>query len=244
LFKSKKSIKEPHYFIDGGYISLGRNYEKNHKQSCYFNERESCIDMRELNLAHTLLIGVLASLLEKHNGKKVPISDEKISRKFVITAAFIQGVFLCERAILQGEYLQAGTLLRQEYEALVLLSEIRENKRKDGIPANARYAPWKGSRFYGELCSIAHLSDHRILNSLVGYNTSWSSYAATVPQYQKINGSKLYAWHTAYLFGLLEELHAFYEELYGYKCNQREADAINNALSILVKHKVFKTPNN
>jgi len=240
--KRHQFFAEPHYFIDAGYIAIGRNYEKNHRQSRTFNERESRTDMRELDFAHTLLLGVIASVLENNNGKKIPTSDEVISRRFVITAAIIQGIFLCERAILQGEYLQAGALIRQEYEALTLLSEIREKRRKDGVQANAKYAPWKGSRHYGELSSFAHLSDHRVLDSLIGYNTSWGDFAATVPQYQKVNGSRMYARHIAYLLGLLEELRALYKEMYNYECSQREIEVIDNAFSILVKHGVFKTP--
>lgn len=141
---------------------------------------------------------------------------------------------------MQGEYLQAGALVRQEYEALVVLSEIRCGKRKDGVTPNAKYAPWKGSRHYSELSAFAHLSDHKILDTLIGYNTSWGSFSSTVPQYQKINGSRMYARHTAYLLGLVEEIRALYEEMYGYKCSQREIDVIDNSFSILTKHGVFK----
>lgn len=241
----RKSIAdEPHYFIDAGYIAISRNYEKNHSQSRSFNERESLTNMRELKFAHSLLLGVVASVLEENNGKKVPISNEQISRKFVLTAAFVQGIFLCEKAILQGQYLQAGALIRQEYEALTALNEIQKGLRKDGVTPNAKYAKWKGSSHYGELSSFAHLSDHKILDTLVGYNTSWGDFASTVPQYQNVNATRMYTRHTAYVLGLVEELQTLYAEMYGYKCSQRERDVIDNAFSILVKYGAFKIPVN
>ncbi len=232
----------PHYFIDAAYIAIGKNYTKHQEQAQSFNLRESLADMQELHAAHTLLLGVIGSILEEHSGQKIPTSNESTSRRFVITAALIQGLSLCEQSILKGQYVQAGALIRQEFEAISALSEIRQGKRKDGITPNARYAPWKGSRHYGELNGLAHLSDHRILDTLIGYNTSWGDFASTVPQYQKINGARLYAAHTTHVLALIDELLSFYGEIYGYVSDNREKDVVDNAFSILVKHGMFKKP--
>ncbi|HQT82639.1 MAG TPA: hypothetical protein PLW99_00630, partial [Candidatus Paceibacterota bacterium] len=120
--------------------------------------------------------------------------------------------------------------------------EIRAKQRKDGIAPNAKYFPWKGNKHYGMLSAFAHLSDQRILDTLIGYNTSWGDFASTVPQYQKINGSTMYALHTMLVLGLVDELRTLYDDMYGYKCSQREVDAVDNVFSILVKHGIFKTP--
>lgn len=229
-------VHAPHHFIDEMYIAIGRNYEKHHNQARSFNERDSLADMQELNLAHTLLLGVIASMLEENNGKKAPASNEAVSRRFVITAAFVQGIYLCGKAILQGQYVQAGALMRQEFDALSALSELREGKRKDVVTPNAQYAPWKGARHYGELSALTHLSDHRVLDPLIGYDTSWGDFASTVPQYRMVVGLRMYARHTAYVLGLVEELRALYGEIFGYQCDQREIDAIDNAFSILVQY--------
>lgn len=246
MHSRRKFSGEPHYFIDSGYLARGKDFKKNHLQARSFNERDSQFDMFWLVFAHELLLGVMASLLEANNGNIVPDGDNKHNednrRRFVITAAMVQGIFVCEKAILQGEYMQAGNLVRQEYEALALLSEIRAGKRKDGMQANAKYAPWKGSRHYGELSSFAHLSDHRILDTMIGYNTRWGDFASTVPQYQKENGSRLYARHIAYILGLLEELQALYGEMFEYKCDKREEKVIDTVFSILVQEGIFKTP--
>ena len=234
--------KRDHYFIDAAYIAIGKNYTKNSEHARSLNRRESLADMRELACAHTLLLGIIAGMLEEYSGKQVPIDDESISRKFVLTAAFVQGIALCEQSILQSMYLQAGALIRQEYETLGLLSEIRNGTRRDGRVANAKYAPWKGSRHYRELSALAHLSDHRILDSLIGYNTSWGDFASAIPQYQKVNATRLYSFHTSMVLGLVEELSDLYGTMYGYNPTQRETEVRDNAFSILVKHGVFKTP--
>lgn len=234
--------RRDHYFIDAGYIAIGKNYTKNSEHARSINRRESLADMRELVCAHTLLLGIIAGMLEEYSGRRVPIEDESTSRKFVLTAAFIQGISLCEQSILQSMYLQAGALIRQEYETLGLLSEIRNGTRRDGKQANAKYAPWKGSRHYRELSALAHLSDHRILDSLIGYNTSWGDYASAIPQYQKISAARLFSFHTSMVLGLVEELSDLYEKMYGYKSTQREIEVRDNAFSILVKHGVFKVP--
>ncbi|HUN54913.1 MAG TPA: hypothetical protein VMU29_07140 [Smithella sp.] len=238
----EKPFKEPHYFIDSGYIAIGKNYATHQQQAQSHNLQESSVDMQELQAAHTLLLGVIGAILEEHDGKKIPASEEAISRKFVITAVLIQGILLCEQTILCGLYVQAGALIRQEFDALAALSEIRQGKRKDGITPNAKNAPWKGKRHYGELSSLTHLSDHKILDTLIGYNTSWGDFASTVPQYQKINGTRLYATHIAYVLALVEELLGFYGEIYDYASDQREKDVIDNAYSILIKYGIFKEP--
>lgn len=221
---------------------MGENFAEHQKQARSLNQSDSLADMRELAFAHALLVGVIASMLEANNGKKVPASNETITRSFVITGAFVQGISLCEQSILQGQYVQAGALIRQEFDALTALSEIRKGKRKDGSTPNAKYAPQKGARHYGELSALTHLSDHRILDQLIGYNTSWGDFAATVPQYKKANGLRMYGLHAAYVLGIVEELRGLYGEMFGYECDQKEIEVIDNAFSILVKHGVFKPP--
>ena len=239
--RREKPFEGPHYFIDASYIALGENYTKHQEQAQSFNLRESFADMQELRAAHTLLLGVVASILEEHADQKTTVSDETITRKFTITAALIQGLLPCERCILTGQYIQAGALIRQEFEAICALSEIRQGKRKDGITPNAKYAPWKGSRHYGELSRLAHLSDHKILDTFIGrYDSFWG--ASTVPQYQKINGARLYAAHTVNVLALTDELLSFYGDIYGYVSDKREKDVIDNAFSILVEHGMFKKP--
>lgn len=221
---------------------MGENYARNCEHARMLNRRDGLSDMHELLHAHTLLVGVIGSMLEQHNGRRVPVKDEGISRKFVLTAAFVQGISLCKQSILQGLYLQAGNLIRQEYETLALLNEIKAGKRKDDKVANAKYAPGKGSKHYGQLSAYAHLSKHQILDSIIGYNTAWGDFASTTPRYQKENAERLFSFHTSMVFGLVEELQTLYAEMYGYKSDERESSVVDVVFSILVKYKIFKRP--
>src|SRR3989344_6049603 len=232
-----------HYFIDSGYITTGRNYEKHSENARQLNRKDGLVHMRELIHAHTLLLGVIGKMLKVNANKPALIMNEVISRRFVLTAAFIQGISLCEQSILQGLYLQAGNLIRQEYETLGLLAETKAGKRKDGKVGNAKHVPRNGDKLYGMLSSFAHLSDHKILDSIIGYNTTWGDFASTVPQYQKENAARLYSFHTTEVLGIVEELQNLYGEIYGYKPDDRESEVVDVAYSVLVKHGVFKIPN-
>lgn len=198
--------------------------------------------MRELVDAHALLLGVIGSMLEEHNGKPVPVADESVARKFVLTAAFIQGITLCEKSILDGLYLQAGSLIRQEYETLILLNEIKAGTRRDGKVGNAKHAFWKGNKHYGELSALAHLSNHQILESIIGYNTTWGDFASTTPSYQRENALRLYGFHTSMLLGLVEELKDLYTKMYNFTLSDRESKILDIVASVLIQAKVFKTP--
>lgn len=232
---------KPHFFIDSAYINIGKSYIKNCKNARAANSKDSLANIPfELVYANDLLLGIVGGMLEENNGKRVPVENKAVSRKFVLTAAFIQGISLCEQSILESLYLQAGNLIRQEFEVLGLLVEINKNKRKDGKQVNVKHARWNGSKYYGELSSLAHLSDHKIVESIVGYQTTWGDFAATVPQYQKDNTIKLYGFHVAMILGLVEELKHLYDEIYAYKLDERENDVLVSVEEILRKHKVFK----
>lgn len=239
----KKGI-EKHFCIDSGYISMGKNYIKNCEKARFMNRRDSLVDIpRDLIHAHSLLVGIIGGMLEENSGKIVPKEkeDSAMSRKFVLTAAFIQGISLCEQSILQALYLQAGNLIRQEFETLGLLAEITKNKRIDGKPANAIHAPWNAKKHYGELSTLAHLSDHKILESIVGYQTTWGDFAATVPQYQKDTTIKLYGFHLAMMLKLVYELKYLYSEIYNYEADEKENAVIGNVTGILTKYNIFKS---
>lgn len=233
--------EEPHYFIDSGYIGIADDYEKLCGLAWDFNHKTSLTEMRQINQAHTLLLGVLSNMLELNAGKRVLVEDESIDHRFGITAALIQGVSLCEKSILYGLYLQSGSLLRQEFDGLTALSEIKSNERKDGKAPNAKHAPWKGSRHYGELSALTHLSDRKILDAIVAHPTTWGgSGASTIPQYRKENAERLYAFHTAMVLEIVLELQRLYGEVYSYESDDREKEVIDVAYSILVKHKSFE----
>lgn len=228
-----------HWFVDSRYIAIGENYELNMLRAIEANKNQSADAFKSLCMAHGLLMGLIGRMLEQHSNKPV-FGDESIGRRFVLTAAFIQGILICRQAVLGSTYLQAGTLLRQEYECLGLLREVKEGKRRDGKQVNAKNAPWNGSKHYGELSALAHLSDHEIISSIIGENTGWGDFSSTVPQYNAANTKRLYGLHVALVLDLVYQLHSLYSDMYEYEMEESEQDAITSVIGILEESDVWK----
>lgn len=239
--KQKESDK--HFFIDYGYMMCGKNYIKNCKHARLANYIDSISDIPpDLINAHILLMGIIGAILEDCANKVIP-DNEVIKRKYVLIAAFIQGIYICEQSILDSVYLQAGNLIRQEFEILGLINEIKENKRRDGKTVNVKYGPNGGGRLYGELCSIAHLSIHKVIEEVISYQNSWGDYSATIPQHQKDKTIEFYGFHVAMVTSLVAELIYFYGEIFNYKFDKHGFFAIENIIEILKKYKfIFENP--
>jgi hypothetical protein len=179
-------------------------------------------------------------MLEIYQNRTVA-GDEKTNRRFVLTAAFVQGIPLCQQAVLSAMYLQAGNLLRQEFECLGLLREIEKGTRKDGKQVNAKHAPWNGSRHYGELSALAHLSDHKILESIIQYNTSWGDFSSMIPQYKREDIKRLYGFHISMVLDLVFELRDLYSEMFGFQFDEDEENVLNNVIGILMENEILQT---
>ena len=231
---------EKHWFIDSGYVGIGDDYQIHSQKAVDINTSQSVQEFRFLNFAHRLLLGLIGSMLEIHQGRPVA-GDEKTRRRFVLTAAFVQGIPLCQQAVLSALYLQAGNLLRQEFECLALLREIEAGTRKDGKQVNAKHAPWNGSRHYGELSALAHLSDHKILESAIQYNTTWGDFSSMIPQYQRDNTKRLYGFHIAMVLDLVFGLRDLYSDMFGFQFDKREQDVLSTVIGILTENETLRT---
>ena len=231
---------EKHWFIDSGYVGIGDHYQIHSQKAVDINTSQSVQEFRFLNFAHRLLLGLIGSMLEIHQGRPVA-GDEKTRRRFVLTAAFVQGIPLCQQAVLSALYLQAGNLLRQEFECLALLREIESGKRKDGKQVHAKHAHWNGSRHYGELSALAHLSDHKILESAIQYNTTWGDFSSMIPQYQRDNTKRLYGFHIAMVLDLVFGLRDLYSDMFGFQFDKREQDVLSTVIGILTENETLRT---
>lgn len=245
-FRRRRNIPPPvgrHYFIDSSYIAIGRMYERRSDHARWLNQQDSIRDIpAELIYAHDSLLGVVAATLEENSGKQVPSENEEIRRKFVLLMSFIQGISLCEQSILQGLYLQAGSLVRQEYETLILLNEVQKGRRRDGKSPNTTNFPWDSRGLYPLLSALTHLSNHYLLEAIVGYNTTWGDYASALPQYRKNKTIELYGLHIGLLLGAVENLALFYIKTFDYKPEHREQEVLKAVTGILMKHRFFTTP--
>ena len=234
---------EKHYFIDGGYVAIGRHYEIRCKNDRSLNKKDSLKDIPgELVYAHILLVGVIASILEESGEKTLPFENETFRRKFVLIAAFIQGISLCEQSILQGQYLQAASLIRQEYETIILLVEVEKGRRKDGKNANPQNAPWNGYRLNIPLCNLAHLSQHKLLEKIIGYNGTWGSYSSALPQYQKDSAIDFYETHLGLLLNLTQIFYHLCCEIRDDALDERRRDVLETVTGTLMKYKIITMP--
>lgn len=230
---------EKHWFVDSRYVGIGKEYDQHSEKAKDVNAQQSIIENKYLNFAHTLLLGLIGRMAEVHQNRAIA-GDVKAKRRFVLTAAFIQGISICQKAILSSQYLQAGNLLRQEYECLCLLREIEKGKRQDGKQTNAKHAPWNGSRHYGELSALAHLSDHKILESIIQYNTSWGDFSSLIPQYKKEDTKRLYGFHVAMFLDLVFELRDLYSEMYGFQFDNSDQEVLNSVIGILMDNETLR----
>lgn len=223
---------EKHWFIDSAYISIGNEYEKYCDKAKENNILQSIDENKFLSHAHTLLMGLIGSMLEMNENKPVPV-DQNSKRKFILTAAFIQGISICEEAILSSLYLQAGNLIRQEFECLGLLREIEKGMRRNGKQVNAKNVPLGLCIRYGELSTLAHLSDHNLLESIIQYNTSWGDFSSTNPQYKSYNTKQFYGFHISMVLAFVYELRDLYSEMYGFEFEERDLGVLNSVIGIL-----------
>lgn len=234
---------ERHYLIDSAYVALGRRYDELCEKAKRFNKKDSLRDVPfELIYAHSLLLGAIASFLEENNGNPVP-SDDNTRRKFVLIMSFIQGISLCEQTILKSSYIQAGALLRQEYEITVLLNEITKGIRKDKKLINAKNAPWESKGLYDPLSKLHHLHEHRFVESIVGYNTTWGDYSSALPQYRKDKAIAFYATHVGLVFNIANEMECLYQQFVpNLSQDERQKGIMETVRGILMKHRVLTLP--
>ena len=100
--------------------------------------------------AIALAKGVIVTVVERFSGRPGQ-TDKSISARLLQSAAFIQGMGLCEAAIEEALYAQAGALVRQEMESIAAMEESKLGKRKDNATPNVQHVPPALRRAYGQL---------------------------------------------------------------------------------------------
>lgn len=221
-----------HWIIDSRHLAIGREYEKLSSHARELNTKQSAKDHKSLDEAHTLLISVIASITELHEGKAVPEKFEG-KKRLTLTAAFIQGIGLCKESILNSLYVQAGTLLRQEFECLCLLNEIANAQQRDLKQDNARYVLCDGTPRYGELSELAHLSDRTLLESVMQHATDWGDYSSAVPQYHPKTTDRLFGLHITLVLDFIHELKTLYSDVWEFHFSDDDLAILGHVEGIL-----------
>lgn len=164
--------------------------------------------------ARLLLMGAFAHLSKIKDaipGK----TNESISHRLVLQAAFFQGATVTESLISEGQYSKAAAVLKQDYEILARIGETRAGVAKAGKTPNARYAP-EGSQFmYGELNKVAHPSNKELTGGLLG-NLSVGEIegVSSIPAFREKQARALYSTHVFTLLHAVREAVQLYSEMY------------------------------
>lgn len=192
--------------------------------------------------AHCSVLGVTASLLDKHDGEPVETTVE-IDGRLALTASFVQGIDACEVSISEGLYVQAANLLKQEMETVSATIEFREGTRKKKKSANVKNLPWGLATLFGRMNDAAHVADNELLNGIISSRRSAEIVGATTsPQYNEELAFMLYGLQVSLMMLNALEISILLQEMYDDQMSEDEARILINAFQMLVDDSWLEDP--
>lgn len=185
--------------------------------------------------AHLLAVSASIGMVDRNNLKPAKTSKE-ISGRLSLTASFLQGIDLCEVTISEGMYVGAAALLKQEMETIAALQEFRSGNRNERRTPNVANVPGKMARLYGELNSVAHIADAKILSDIISTSISEElTGASIVPQFNGDWAFRYYGMHVVLILLNALEIDQLVTELYGSGKSELEERMIVKAFDILLQ---------
>ncbi len=176
--------------------------------------------------------GVIVTVVERVSGRPGQ-SDESISSRLLQSAAFIQGIGLCEQSIFEALYVQAGALVRQEMEVIASMEESKLGTRDENTTPNVRHVPKELRRAYGQLSMMTHTSSMAMLDALLSTTSNSLYFASVVPQYNHEAARMLIGLHAALLIEFAVQLHILYFDSYGEGLTPQEQDSLHLSTCLL-----------
>jgi len=151
------------------------------------------------------------------------ITNQQISERLELIAAFFQRTYLVETAISEGQYFKAAAMLKQNIEIVTRIRELREGLAKNAKVPNVKNSPKGMNIFYSQLNDIAHISKPE-LYSLFLEKLSIGSFigASPFPTTNTEVARNLYELHIWLLFEMVRELMILFTEMYGDLTNEDE----------------------
>lgn len=169
------------------------------------------IEMLEpLELCDSTILFLIFSAAEKHFAK-----DKKQLQKMQLVTAYLQGINISTNLILEGNYIKASATLKQDYEAIVRLSEVHNNRAKEGKTPNAQNGPPTYREIYGYLNDIAHIAKDDILNFVLKHESENLKVVSPVKKFHKIIAHRLMSYNIAVKVEMLRQCLNLYFELAG-----------------------------
>lgn len=212
-------------------------YFQQDKQSEVNFEKSKNI-LGDLLYAHATATGILENIIKKYHditGK----SDECISEKLWLIAAFYQNIGVCEELIKQARYTLAAPILRQEYEIVVKLRELDRKKYNKKKTAN----PQSFSGFqsvYGELSELSHLLKN--VDEIIFKDEEQGDKVGVklMPTVDKELCETLYGLHIFLIIEIVFELNKIYAEMYGYETDEELDKYISAVIKTLLDRNIIK----
>jgi hypothetical protein len=195
--------------------------------------------------AHLLVAGALGSALLRTNGK-VTRTTPTLTERNALFASLVIGLSACEDAIAEGRYLQAAALLRQEVETLAQLKAVRVGKRKETKAPNIGLIERSIARLYGDLSSAAHVSRDSLVRDVTTYDgphtgpADSTSLTRFFPDFDEGLARRLFALHLCVVLHASDEMDADLREKHGRGFSEREAEALQLALRLMVNERMVE----
>lgn len=185
--------------------------------------------------------GVIVAVTSRFTGRRTDTAAHSTSERLLQSAAFIQGMGICEEAITSAIYSQAGALVRQEMECIAAMRESREGVRVEMKTPNVKQVPWKMAVAYGQLSMMAHSSSSAMLNTMQHTEPGrCPQFASIIPRHNAQVAKMLIGHHAALMLLMAMELDSLYTDLYGEGLSPNEQDWIQHAIHLLQMEGFFK----
>lgn len=166
--------------------------------------------IQPLTLCDSTILFLIFSLAEKKSA-----SDKKQIQKMQLLTAYLQGIDISTNLILEGNYIKASATLKQDFEIIVRLNEIHNNKAKDGRTPNAQNGPVTYKEMYGYLNDLAHISKDSIMNFALKHKTKNSNGVSPVKKINKSIAHRLMAYNAAVKVEIFRQCLNLYLDLAG-----------------------------
>jgi hypothetical protein len=167
--------------------------------------------LQPLKLCDATTLFLIMAFVNNH-----PTSDKKLIAKMHLIAAYEQGFDVSTGLILEGNYIKASGTIKQDFEMIVRLNAIHDNKDKPGKSPNAQNGPASYKDMYGYLNNIAHISKEDILNFILTHKENGQAKGIShIKKFNKIIAHRLMTYTVAIKVEMLRQTLNFYLELAG-----------------------------
>lgn len=209
------------------------------KKSRLSNREKSKKFLGDILVAHQCALSSVCSLLGRFDGNPGKTS-ESLSNRFLIGAAFMQGVDICEEAIVEGCYSQASALVRQELEHVVAMEECKLGIFKHSKTPNVKNVKHGMNLLYGHLSGVTHGSNIcSMADFLAGNECEEKHPALLMPTVREKSVVCLYGIHTSLIMQIANQFNDMFMEMYSAGMDDNEKKLLVLSYKILVKEEIL-----